>query len=281
MKVKVAFPTGFCFGVRRALKALEEALAAHGEVYSLGSPIHNERVVEEMVSKGLRLVEDPEEVPPGGVSFVRAHGVSAATMEALKVRSSLVVDGTCPFVRRVQMKAKELASEGYAVVVVGDPTHPEVVGIVGHVPGDRVFVVASRGEIKVDLFKSFGKIGVVCQTTNRVEAFKEVVSELVGLVEEVKVHNTICDATVARQEAVRRLAAEVDAVVVVGSRSSANTRKLLEIASSLGEALLVEDVSDLERGWFRGKREIGVAAGASTPDCLIEKVVEELEGIEV
>lgn len=275
MNLVVASPTGLCFGVRRAIAQLEKALEEHGTVYSLGSPIHNPQEVERLTLLGLRLVENASEVPVGAIAFVRAHGVSRKELEELERRAALVVDGTCPFVRTAQQRAESLSKEGYRVVILGDSNHPEVRGILGYIDGESL-VIADENDIEAGT--KFGRLGILSQTTQREASLASVVSRLVLLAGEIKVYNTICRATIERQESIRRLATQVDGIVVIGGRNSANTRKLVEIAVSLGvPTLWIEHAGELDRGWLPGKQSIGVAAGGSTPDWLINELTGKLK----
>ena len=275
MNLVVASPTGLCFGVRRAIAQLERALEDHGTVYSLGSPIHNPQEVSRLTELGLRLVGSASDVPEGSVAFVCAHGVAKAALEELEQRAKVVVDGTCPFVRTAQRRAESLAEEGYRVVILGDSNHPEVRGILGHIEGESL-VISGGDDIDEDV--RFERLGILSQTTQREASLAEVVSKLVLLAGEIKVYNTICRATIERQESIRNLATQVDGIVVIGGRNSANTRKLVEIAESLGVSTLwVEHSGEVDRGWLPGKRSIGVAAGGSTPDWLINDLTEKLK----
>lgn len=275
MKLIPADPTGLCFGVRRAIEALEVALARHGTVYALGSPIHNPQEVARLVEQGLVVVESPDEVPRGSVAFVRAHGVGPAVVDELCRRAAHIVDGTCPFVRRVQERASLLEAEGYQVFLVGDRDHPEVQGITAHL-GEGARVVGSAEEVG-ELSGSALRAGVLSQTTQRAEVFAGVVAELSLKVSELKVFNTICNATVERQNSVRQLARQVDGIIVIGGKNSANTRKLVEISRSQGAPTLwIEKAEELDWRWLEGKLQIGVAAGASTPDWLIQKLATTL-----
>ncbi len=275
MKLVVASPTGLCFGVRRAIDQLEKALAEHGTVYSLGSPIHNPQEVERLAGLGLRLAENASDVPEEAVAFVRAHGVAPAELSELKRRCSVVVDGTCGHVRAAQQRAESLSHEGYRVVIFGDSNHPEVRGILGYVDGEALVLA---GEDEIDTGAKFGKLGVLSQTTQQEASFAAIVARLVLLTGEIKVYNTICRATIERQESIRRLATQVDGIVVIGGRNSANTRKLAHIAESLGvPTLWIEHAGELEGSWLKDKRSIGVAAGGSTPDWLIKELTGKLE----
>ncbi|MDR1915606.1 MAG: 4-hydroxy-3-methylbut-2-enyl diphosphate reductase [Synergistaceae bacterium] len=275
MKLVVASPTGLCFGVRRAIDQLERALGEYREVYSLGSPIHNPQEVARLSALGLKLAEHAEDVPQGSVTFVRAHGVSKAELEELRNRRGVVVDGTCPFVRTAQERAESLSGEGYKVVILGDSKHPEVRGILGHIDGESLVI---SGESEIDAGTRYRRLGILSQTTQWEASLAAVVSKLVLLTDEIKVYNTICRATIERQESIRRLGAQVDGIVVIGGRNSANTRKLVEIAESLGvSAMWVEHPDELDGRWMQGKSSIGVAAGGSTPDWLINEITEKIK----
>lgn len=274
MKLLVADPTGLCFGVRRAIQKLESSLAEHGTVCSLGSPIHNPQEVERLVSIGLTLSDDVEGVPEGGVAFVRAHGISKREFERLNERSRLVIDGTCPFVRTAQQRAESLSKEGYKVVVLGDSKHPEVKGILGHIGGDS-FVVSGPDDIQNVKYQ---RLGVLSQTTQRETALSDVIAKLVLHAGEIKVYNTICRATIERQESIRQLTKKVDGIIVIGGRNSANTKKLVEISGSLGRSTMwIEHPDELDRDWLDGREIIGVAAGGSTPDWLINDLTSKLK----
>lgn len=278
MKLTVANPTGLCFGVRRAIEQLETTLQGNQEVFSLGSPIHNPQEVERLEKKGLHVVETPEEVPEGAVAFIRAHGVCPETHRRLEARCRVVVDGTCPFVRNAQARARSLAEEGYPVLILGDRNHPEVQGILGYVNGTAL--VVSETEEPEGILQSLPKerIGVLSQTTQKVAALSDLVGRLVSWIPEVRVYNTICRATLARQESVCRLAATVDGILIIGGRNSANTRKLAEIARDAGAPTLwIEHAGELDRSWLEHKGSVGVAAGGSTPDWLIRELIETLE----
>lgn len=275
MKIIIADPTGLCFGVKRAITTLEGELARSKRVYSLGSPIHNPQEIKRLEALGLVVVDSPEEVPLGAVSFVRAHGVTPQTLEILRERSSKLVDGTCPFVKTAQERAKALSKEGYTVIILGDAFHPEVKGILGYVEGEA-YVLASAAEIPQSL--AGRRCGILSQTTQRVETFSALVSGFVPLSQEIKVYNTICRATLERQRSVCRLAEKADGIIVLGGKNSANTRKLAEIASGSGTpALWIEHSGELERGWLESRERIGIAAGGSTPDWLIRELIQKLK----
>jgi 4-hydroxy-3-methylbut-2-enyl diphosphate reductase len=261
--------------VRRAIGQLEDALTRYGVVYSLGSPIHNPPEVRRLMGLGLKLVDCASDVPEGAVVFIRAHGVSKAEYDELGRRAGVVVDGTCPFVTNAREKAESLSGEGYFVVVLGDSNHPEVRGILSYIEGESM-VISSEDDIDADT--RYGRLGVLSQTTQTEAGLASVVSRLILHSGEVKVYNTICRATIERQESIARMSAKVDGIVVLGGKNSANTRKLVEAAESLGaSALWIEHSDELDRGWVMGKESIGIAAGGSTPDWLINDLTEKLK----
>ena len=270
MKISLADPTGFCFGVQRAINSLEAALCSskiHGSVVSIGMPIHNPQEVERLKKMGLIVAENVSEVLEGATVFIRAHGEPKDVYDELILRGSRIIDATCPFVKRVQDKAEELTEAGYSVVLLGDKNHTEVRSIVGRCMNNiEVVKTPAEGE----KIQPRSKIGVISQTTQREEDFEQLVSLLQRKAGKLEISNTICRATVERQQAVRKLADSVEGIIIVGGKNSANTVKLYEIAKSRGtDAILVESSEELDGRWLKEKSVIGVAAGASTPEWLI------------
>jgi 4-hydroxy-3-methylbut-2-enyl diphosphate reductase len=209
------------------------------------------------------------------VSFVRTHGVTKPEMEALAKRSRVVIDGTCSHVRATQNRAKSLSREGYRVVLLGDSKHPEVRAIMSYIAGDSLVI---SGKDEIDEGARYERLGVLSQTTQMEASLAAIVAKLILITGEIKVYNTVCRATIERQKSIRLLAPNVDGIIVIGGESSANTRKLVEISESLGVSTLwVELVGELDRGWLEGKRSIGVAAGGSTPDWLINDLTCKLQ----
>jgi 4-hydroxy-3-methylbut-2-enyl diphosphate reductase len=240
----------------------------------MGNPIHNPQEVERLSRLGLNVASSAAEIPDEAAAFIRAHGLSRGEHAELNGKCRTVIDGTCPFVRNVQKKAEELRREGYSVVVLGDLEHPEVKGILGHIDGEALVV---KSENCINLRARYGKIGILSQTTQKEAVLAALASKFVFLAEELRVYNTICRATVERQEAVKKLAERVDAVVVIGGKNSANTRALVEISQSFGlDARWIEHAGELDEGWLRDKDKIGVAAGGSTPDWLVNDLTAKL-----
>ena len=278
-EIVMADRAGFCFGVKRAVDAIIETLESRastrdGEVCSIGMPIHNPQEVERLKSMGLKVAENVDEIPEGATVLVRAHGESRAVMEELRGKGGTIVDMTCPHVRRAQERASAFSSQGYQVVLLGDARHPEIRSIMGYVDGP-IDVVANVAEAEVLPKRS--RVALISQTTQQEELLAGIAAALVPRTGELCVCNTICKATVERQEAVRRLAGKVDGVVLVGGKESANTAKLRDIALASGiDVLWIESIDEMDWGWLEGKIKIGIAAGASTPQWLITEVCNKI-----
>jgi 4-hydroxy-3-methylbut-2-enyl diphosphate reductase len=274
MNITLVSEGGFCFGVRRAMKMAEELLARHGNGVTLGPLIHNKEAVARLLGMGLRTVESVGEIEPGEVVMLRTHGTGPAAITALQEMGVTLVDATCPFVARAQKEAAHYQQEGYQVLVLGEPDHPEARGIAEHT-GEAATIVESAADLAG--LKLHKKVAVVCQTTQRLDNLQALVHELLPRVNELCVANTICDATTKRQEASLQVACEVDLMIVIGGKHSANTTRLAQICAETGTPTHhIETVAELEAGWLEGVESVGVTAGASTPEWLIEEVVERL-----
>lgn len=280
MKISKARHAGFCFGVKRALEVAEQATQGKNlPIYTLGPLIHNQQVVDRLTGQGVQVAKQVVDVA-NGTLIIRSHGVAEKTLLEAENRGLEVINATCPFVKKAQMHARELYENGYQVVVVGDKKHPEVVGIVGWT-NDQALVVESPEEART--LPNYEKIGVVAQTTQIYSNFAQVVEILKDKCQEIKVHNTICNATGERQKATSDLAQEVDVMIVVGGTNSANTQKLARLCRVTGTpTYLIETAQDLQEEWFDGVQHVGITAGASTPDWIIEEVktkMTEMNGL--
>lgn len=283
MKIITAEPTGLCFGVRRAIRAVEDALAGSGTVFAIGSPIHNPQEVGRLEKLGLKVVASENEVPEGATAFIRAHGAVPSVFAELKRKNVTVIDGTCPFVQMAQRRARELSDDGYHLLILGDEKHPEIRGMLGYVSGESTVFSSVSSLFSSTIFKSSArihKLGLVSQTTQEERLLAEVAAAALSLADELKVYNTICRATIERQRAVERLASQVDGMIIIGGHDSANTGKLYRIAADCGCGVSwVEHAGQLDRRWVLEKRVIGIAAGASTPDWLIEQLIKAINTI--
>ena len=277
MKAIVAEGAGFCFGVKRALKmAFEAARKGDGTVVTLGAIIHNPQVVARLEEEGLHVVRNLDEVE-GGTLVVRSHGLPRKVIAEAEAKGMTIVDATCPFVKQAQERAAQLEREGHAVVVVGEEDHPEVLSITGSLEGAATVV---DGTTVLPELPKARRYGVVCQTTQPQEHLSAVVQDLLSKAREIKVFNTICEATFARQQSALEMAREVDVILVVGGRNSANTRRLWELCRDAGcDAYHIETADELEPKWFEGKEEVGITGGASTPQWIVDDVVAAVERI--
>ena len=276
MSVKLAKKTGFCFGVKRAVKMAEEALLRKRPIYSLGSIIHNEQVVRDLSKKGLKVIGNINNIKKG-VLLISSHGLSPRKQSSILRRGIDIIDTTCPFVLKAQKIAKRLSDEGYAVVIVGDAQHPEVEALVDFA-GENVFVVKDKAEaISLKLSKN-DKVSIISQTTQSKSNFSDVVKIVAGRgPKELAVFSTICEDAERRQAHASSLSRQMDLMIVVGGKSSANTRRLLDVcAANSTRAYLIETEAELKSSWFKPGQSIGVASGASTPDWIVEKVVDRI-----
>lgn len=271
---------GFCFGVRRAVEMMEEAVHERGPMVSLGSVVHNPQVVENLRREGLDVIKDVAQAGAAPVA-ITAHGVGPHVIHQLEEIGVEIVDTTCPIVTRSQQWAKRLTEEGFAVVVFGDPDHKEVRGVLGWATG-KLLVVRREEELQPLPADFPSRIGVLSQTTETEQRFSSFVKRLLEMnidrISELRVINTLCHATTAQQAATMHLAGEVDLMIVVGGRESANTRHLADVSRECGvETYHVETASEIEEAWLPGHEKVGVTAGASTPDFVIDEVVARLE----
>jgi len=275
---------GFCMGVRRAVDMMEAAAGELGPIHSLGSTVHNPQVVGRLRERGVEVIATLDTVDARRPVAITAHGVGPQVLQELEQRGARVVDTTCPIVTRAQQWAKKLTDEGFGVIVFGDPEHKEVRGILGWANG-KVITMRSAHDLEAALPDWMpSRIAVLSQTTETEGHFAEFVQKLLTAhmdeISELRVINTLCNATTSQQAATEELAREVDLMIVVGGRESANTRHLAEVAREAGvETYHVESSAEIEGAWLAGKEKVGVAAGASTPDAVIDEVVGRLHAL--
>jgi (E)-4-hydroxy-3-methyl-but-2-enyl pyrophosphate reductase len=280
MQVLLADEYGFCFGVERAVEMVEEALEEGDTVRALGPLIHNDQEMSRLATQGVRTISEPVQIKRGETAVIRAHGVTPQVEAELREKASKVVDATCPFVTKVQKLASRAAAQNRHVIVVGNPEHPEMIGVFGYAP-EHSFVVNNAEEVAA--LPRLRNPLVVSQTTIKLQNFLDVAEAVKGKTDdEVQVVNTICSATRDRQDAARALAGEVDAFYVIGGRHSSNSRKLLAVCKEQCEkSFLIETQDEINEQDLRGVETVGVTAGASTPKWLIEKIIKRLEEIGV
>jgi len=278
MQVLLADEFGFCFGVERAVEMVEDALEEGDTVRTLGPLIHNEQEMQRLGQFGVSTISEPIQIKRGETAVIRAHGVTPEVQKELEEKASKVVDATCPFVTRVQKLAARAAAQDRHVIVVGNPDHPEMIGVKGYAP-DHAFVI--KDETEVESLPRLRSPLVVSQTTIKAKTFFDTAEAIKTKTDdEVQVVNTICSATRDRQDAARALAGEVDAFYIIGGRHSSNSRKLLAVCEEqCPKSFLIETEEEIDPQDLIGAERVGVTAGASTPNWLIEKIVKHLKEI--
>lgn len=279
MEVLLAEEFGFCFGVERAVEMVEDAVGEGARpIRSLGPLIHNAQEMERLGSLGVSTIDAAEEVSAETIAVIRAHGVTPGVQKDLEERAAKVIDATCPFVTRVQHLAERAAKQGRDVVVAGNPDHPEMIGVVGYAP-DNTYVVRDADEVAA--LPTLKRPIVVSQTTIKLKTFLDVAEAVRSKTEaEPEVINTICSATRDRQDAARALAGQVDAFYIIGGRHSSNSVKLLAVCQEQCErSYLIETPAEINAADLAGVNRVGVTAGASTPNWLIDQVINRLNEI--
>jgi len=278
MQVLIADEYGFCFGVERAVEMVEEALQEGDTVRTLGPLIHNDQEMERLATHGVSTISAPVQIQRGETAVIRAHGVTPQIEAELREKASKVVDATCPFVTKVQKLASRAAAQDRHVVVVGNPDHPEMIGVFGYAP-KHSFIVRDVEEVAA--LPRLRNPLVVSQTTIKLQNFYDVAEAVKAKADgETQIVNTICSATRDRQDAARALAGEVDVFYIIGGRHSSNSRKLLAVCKEQCEkSFLIETEDEINPEDLRGAERVGLTAGASTPNWLIEKVGKRLEEI--
>jgi (E)-4-hydroxy-3-methyl-but-2-enyl pyrophosphate reductase len=279
MQVLLANEYGFCFGVERAVEMVEESIRSGDKVRALGPLIHNEQEMQRLAHEGVTTVSEPVQIGRDETAVIRAHGVAPEVQKRLEETAAKVVDATCPFVTRVQKLAARAAAENRHVIVVGDPDHPEMIGVKGYAP-EHAFVIKDDKEVAG--LPPLRKPLVVSQTTIKAKTFFDTAEAVKNkTTDDVQVINTICSATRDRQEAARALAHMVDAFYIIGGRHSSNSMKLLAVCKeSCQKSFLIETEAEINPADLIGVNQVGVTAGASTPNWLIEKVVNRLKSLD-
>lgn len=273
MEVILADNLGFCYGVKRAIQLAEDSAAPGQVTNTLGPIIHNPQMVAKLAENGVGTVDSLDEVKEGTI-IIRSHGVGPDVYDRVEAMGLNMVDATCPHVRKAQSSAKMLADEGYQVVIIGEKRHPEVKSIIEWA-GDGA--VAIETEEEANSLPKYGKLGVVAQTTFSAPKFKLIVERLLDKSSDMKILRTICTATDQRQSAAMKLATEVDLMIVIGGKNSANTTRLAQLCSDKCKTYHIETADELRDDWFDKIKKIGITAGASTPDWIIKEVYKKCQ----
>ena len=279
MKVLLAQPRGFCAGVVRAVEIVELALKKYGPpVYVRHEIVHNKRVVEDLRAKGAVFVDEVDDIPKGAITVFSAHGVSRKVVSDADLRGLEVIDATCPLVARVHTEGQRYAAEGFEVVLIGHAGHAEVEGTLGQING-RVHLVGSVDDVKSLAVGDPEKLAYVTQTTLSVDDTRDIIAALKGRFPEIHGPDVkdICYATQNRQHAMRELAEKSDVLLVLGAKNSSNSNRLREIGEDMNiPSYLIDDADGLQPGWIAGKRVVGITAGASAPEALVDELIAKL-----
>lgn len=272
MKIQLAESYGFCFGVKRAIKIAEE----NKNAATYGPLIHNNKEIARLENDyKVGLTDNHKSFNSGDKAIVRTHGIQKQELEELKEKNVDVVDATCPYVTKPQEIAQEMSEAGYSVVIFGDEAHPEIKGVKSYATNGAMVVTCSQELEDVRLNE---RIALIAQTTRKVEDYMEVANYLIPRYKEVRVFNTICNATFENQEAVRKISKQADVMIIIGGKNSSNTKQLSSIANDFcKDSYHIEDEKDIDPSWFKGKEFCGISAGASTPDWIIQNVVDFIE----
>ena len=279
-EVLLAEPRGFCAGVDRAIEIVERALTKFGApIYVRHEIVHNTYVVNDLKAKGAIFIEELSDVPPGATLVFSAHGVSQAVRKEAQARGFSIFDATCPLVTKVHVEVAKLYREGYEFLMIGHKGHPEVEGTMGQLY-EGIYLVEDVADVAIAPVKNPAKLAVVTQTTLSVDDTADILAAVKRRFPQVREpkHQDICYATQNRQDAVKVLTPQVDVVVVVGSPTSSNSNRLREVAERMGKpAYMIDDASGLEPAWFEGVTRVGLSAGASAPDVLVQQVIARLK----
>ncbi|WP_419727417.1 4-hydroxy-3-methylbut-2-enyl diphosphate reductase [Terrisporobacter petrolearius] len=280
MEVRIAENAGFCFGVKRAMNMAWDELEnkTSDNVYSLGPLIHNKQAVDKYKEKGLMEMDSLDKIPSDSKLIIRSHGVGKKIYTDSESKNMDIVDTTCPFVKKIHDIVKEFSNKGYKIIIVGNSTHPEIIGINGWCD-NKAIIINREEEIDNITFSNNDRYCVVSQTTANLESFDKIVSKLKSKIKDLTVNNTICFATKERQLSATDLAKEVDCMVVIGGKHSSNTQKLVNICKNIVPTFSIETKEELEKNKLEKFKVAGVTAGASTPDWIIEEVIEYLKEI--
>ena len=276
MEIKLAKSAGFCFGVKRAVETVYEQVRKHEDqkIYTYGPIIHNDEVIRDLEEKGVHVLESEEELEKAGdgVVIIRSHGVPKRICNMLDKKGIPYVDATCPFVKKIHQIVSEQSQKGAHIIIIGNPAHPEVKGIQGWA-GEDVDVVLTAEDAQAVCVEAGKPVCVVAQTTYNYNKFKDLVEIISKKGYDITVLNTICSATKERQQEAERIAKEVDAMIVIGDKKSSNTQKLFEICNyACNNTYYIQTLDDLDMNQLRSVETVGITAGASTPNKIIEEV---------
>ena len=274
MKITIAKDAGYCFGVRDAVELAYKSAEENGEVYMLGDIVHNERVVSDLADAGTKVVDDLDKIPDDKPVLFRAHGTETKVWEEALGKGLDIIDATCPLVQEIHDEVRKLSKDHRQIIIIGDHGHDEVLGIMSHAM--NAIVVASPEEAQA--LRKVKHAGVVSQSTQSIENVQEIINILMTKVFDLHFINTICFPTKQNQEQIKTLASESDVMVIIGSFTSANSKRLTQLSLEINKnTYQVNSAEDVDPSWFEGAKKVGISAGASTPDYLIDQVYQKIK----
>ena len=276
MKIVIAKDAGYCFGVRDAVNLAYDTAEKFDDVYMLGDIVHNENVVRDLNKAGAKVVNSIDDIPKNKKILFRAHGTVPDLWDNAKKKGREIIDATCPLVHKIHKEVKELEDEGRKIIVIGDHGHDEVVAIAAQVK--ESLIISNQEEAKK--IKKYRKIGVVSQSTQMIENVNEIMNVLISKIYDVRFINTICFPTKRNHEQIKDLAIECDVIIIIGSFTSANSKRLTKMSKTINKKTYqVTCAEELNKNWFDGCLKVGISAGASTPDYLIESVADRIKKV--
>jgi 4-hydroxy-3-methylbut-2-enyl diphosphate reductase len=276
LKIIVAKDAGYCFGVRNAVDQAYKTTKEHGDVYMLGHIVHNENVVEDLEKSGTKVVDSLDQVPTGNPLLFRAHGTEPSIWEQARKKKLNIIDATCPLVTEIHEEVRRLEKEGRQIIIIGDHGHDEIIGISTQV---RHPIVISNAE-EAQKLKKMKRVGIVSQSTQMIENIQDIISVLLTKVSDLHFVNTICYPTKRNHEQIKRLAQKADILIIIGSFTSANSKRLTQLALERNShSYQVTNVGDIQNRWFANVRTVGISAGASTPDNVIQDIIQHVKKI--
>ncbi len=276
MKIIVAKDAGYCFGVRHAVDQAYKTTNEHGDVYMLGHIVHNENVVKDLEKSGTKVVDSLDQVPAGKPLLFRAHGTEPNIWKQASQKKLNIIDATCPLVTEIHEEVRRLEKDGRQIIIIGDHGHDEIVGISTQVKNPIIISDAEEAQ----KLKKMNRIGVVSQSTQMIENIQDIISVLLTKASDLQFVNTICFPTKRNHEQIKRLAQKADILIIIGSFTSANSKRLTQLALERNpHSFQVTDVNDIQNKWFKGAGTVGISAGASTPDNVIQDVIQHVKKI--
>lgn len=276
MKITIAKDAGYCFGVRDAVNLAYDNTNENGQVYMLGDIVHNERVVRDLADVGTKVVKNLDDIPEGSPVLFRAHGTAVAVWDEAHMKGMNIIDATCPLVKDIHDEVKKLEAEGRPIIIIGDHGHDEVVGIASQV--ENPIIIATPQEAKE--LRKMKRVGVVSQSTQTIENVQKIINIIMTKVFDLRFVNTICFPTKRNQSQIKELALENDVMIIIGSFTSANSKRLTLLSKQVNlNTYQVNSAEEIQPYWFDDAEKVGISAGASTPDYLIQEVKEKIEEI--